>query len=289
METEILKRLINKLRKKTMKNKTMLIIACLVIIIATLVAWSLLGEDIVSTTKEQMEELETTDDLNKDVGNEQGSGITEEEGLIAYYPFDGDAKDYSGEGENATNYGTAYVEGKEGKALGFENRDNYVYAPVDINPASMPQMTMTAWVKAREGSIIVRQVIGNQGDNDDYNRSMGTDFRGGGKGWSCFAGTGKVLGYEPVVADKWTFIATVYNQTAGTVKLFIDGSIYEKEGILADNGNDHILIGAEGVVVEEQSHHFNGVVDEVKIYDYALSDTELNSLYKTGTAKLESE
>ena len=32
-----------------------------------------------------------------------------------------------------------------------------------------------------------------------------------------------------------------------------------------------------------------GVIDEAKIYDYALSDKELNSLYKTGIAKPEIE
>jgi hypothetical protein len=214
------------------------------------------------------------------------SAAATEDGLIAYYPFDEDIKDYSGEEVDATNHNAFFVDGKKGKALKFNGKNSFIHTLVNINPAKMPQMTMTAWVKAEKGSVVVRQIIGN--DNDEYDRTLVTDFRGGGKGWSCFAGDGRVLGYEPVVADKWTFIAAVYDQEAGTVKLFVDGSIHEKDGKMVDEGTSFVLIGARGSV-ENNSHHFKGVIDEVKIYDYALSDKELNSLYKTGITQPKSD
>lgn len=222
------------------------------------------------------------DENNDDEEEVVEEGFTEE-GLVVYYPFDEDIKDYAGDEIDATNHNAYFVDGKKGKALKFNGRNSYIHVPLNINPIPMPQVTMTAWVKAEKGSVVVRQVMGNENNNNEHNRSMGTDFRGGGKGWSCFAGSDKVLGYEPVVANKWTFIAVVYDQNAETVKLFIDGSVHEKDGVLTD-GNDFILIGAQGSD-EKQSHPFNGSIDEVKIYDYALSDTELNSLYKTGIAK----
>ena len=68
------------------------------------------------------------------------------------------------------------------------------------------------------------------------------------------------------------------------MKLFVDGSVYEKKAKIVGGSNNFILIGARGSA-EKQSEYFNGIIDEVKIYDYALFDKELNSLYKTGTAK----
>ena len=239
-------------------------------------------EDALEEEEAYADEKENDEEENDD---EKETISYLEEGLIAYYPFNEDTKDYSGEEKDATNYGAVFVEGKNGKALNFDGENTYVYAPVNINPTPMPQMTMTAWVKAGDSENI-RLAISS--DNGGYDRAMGMDNRQGGQGWSCFAGNGKILGYHPVAVDEWTFLAAVYNQNVGTVKLFVDGSVYEKKAKIVGGGNDFILIGANGST-KLQREFFMGVIDEVKIYDYALSDKELNSLYETGVAKPKTE
>ncbi len=223
--------------------------------------------------------------------DEQGSissdspELSIEEGLVAYYPFNEDIKDYSGKEIDATNHNAFFVDGKYGKALKFNGKNSYVHALVNINPSQMPQITMAAWVKETNGADIM-QVISS--DNSGYDRAIGADIRGAGDGWACFAGDGKVLGFHPLQTSKWTFIAAVYDQEAGTVKLFVDGSTIEKKAKSVGNSNDFITIGAREAS-GRLSEFFNGIIDEVKIYDYALSDTELNSLYKTGIARPISE
>ena len=143
----------------------------------------------------------------------------------------------------------------------------------------MPQMTMAAWVKPDDGSPI-RQIISH--DNSGYDRAMGIDKRGGGTGWSAFCGSGAVLGYHPVAVGEWAFIAAVYDQDAGTVKLYVDGATYEKEGKIVGGGREYIMIGSSGSP-EFPVECFSGVIDEVKIYDYALSNEELSSLRETGS------
>lgn len=228
-------------------------------------------------SKEDVLEEETYED-------EKDPALFIEEGLVAYYPFNEDIKDYSGKEIDATNHNAYFVEGKYDKALKFNGKNSYVHALVDINPIPMPQMTMSAWVKS-EDSEGIRKVICH--DNSGYDRCMGADNRNG-EGWSCFAGDGKILGYSPITINKWTFIAAVYDQTAGTVKLFVDGLTYEKKGKIVGGGNDFILIGANGST-KLQREYFMGAIDEVRIYDYALSNKELNSLYKTGVARPETE
>lgn len=199
-----------------------------------------------------------------------------DKGLVADYSFDGDTKDHSENGNHATNHGATFVSGIKGKALDFDGVD-FVSAPVNINPDVMPQMTMAVWVKPDDGSPI-RQVISH--DDGGYGRSLGIDRRGGGTGWSAFCGSGSVLGYCPVEVGKWTFIAAVYDQDAGTVKLYVNGAIYKKEGTLGA-GQERICIGANPSFME----YFSGVIDEVKIYNRALSADELKSLYETGSAR----
>jgi len=131
-----------------------------------------------------------------------------ETGLVAYYPFDGDTNDHSGNGNDGTTHGATFVSGTSGQALSFDGVDDYVSALVNINPDVMPQMTMAAWVRPDDGSPI-RQVISH--DNGGYARSLGIDHRGGGTGWSAFSGSGSVLGYHPVTIGEWVFVAAVYD------------------------------------------------------------------------------
>lgn len=247
---------------------------------------SITETDIKDETKEDvLEKEEDYADEDKNNDDEKDTASFIEEGLVAYYPFNDDTKDYSSDGKDGTNHGAVFVEGKKGEALKFDGKNDFVYAPVNINPIPMPRMTMAAWVKAEDDTKIRKAVCH---DNSGYDRCMGIDNRQGGQGWSCFAGDGKILGYSSVLVDKWTFVAAVYDQNAGTVKLFVDGSMHEKKGKIVGSGNDFILIGANGST-KLQREYFMGAIDEVKIYDYALSDKELNSLYETGIAKPKTE
>jgi hypothetical protein len=102
---------------------------------------------------------------------------TGEPELVAYYPFDGDTTDQSGNGYDGTNNGATFVSGISKQALSFDGVDDFVNASVNINPDVMPQMTMMAWVQLDDDSPI-RQVISH--DSGGYDRSLGIDSRGGG-------------------------------------------------------------------------------------------------------------
>lgn len=194
--------------------------------------------------------------------------------LLAYYPFNGNANDFSGNGNNATVNGatlTADKFGNTNRAYFFNGTSDYILGPVDINPATMPQMTVVAWARADNGSP-VRQVISH--DNGGYDRSLGIDSRGGGNGWSAFSGSGDVLGFYPVTTGEWVFLAAVYEQNAGTVTLYVNNNRYGEAGVLGP-GFDTFRIGSNPGYGE----YFQGAIDEVRIYNHALSDSEISQLY----------
>ncbi|WP_406661451.1 LamG-like jellyroll fold domain-containing protein [Methanolobus sp. ZRKC3] len=199
--------------------------------------------------------------------------------LVAYYPFDGDVKDYSGNNNHATNNGAVFVSGVKGQALSFDGKDDYVRSPVDINHMhsnrsdNMPQVTLVAWAKADEvrGTVISH-------DDGTFDRTINIDKRGGGVGWSAFTGTSYtwpgVLGFHPVTIGEWTFLAAVYDQDAETVTLYVNDKVYEKKEKKNTRGWDYTHIGSNPT----WDDHFPGDIDEVRIYNCALSQSEINSI-----------
>jgi hypothetical protein len=196
--------------------------------------------------------------------------------LIAYYPFDGNALDQSGNGQHGTVDGAVLSKdryGRAGRAYYFDGASTSIEIPVNINPAVHPQLTMTAWVRADNASPI-RQVVSH--DNGGYDRSFGIDSRGGGTGWSAFSGSAGVVGFHPVDVGKWTFLAVVYDQPNETVRLYVNGTnVYEESGELG-TGWDFALIGTNPSFNE----FFKGPIDEVRIYDRALSGARIQEIYQ---------
>lgn len=172
---------------------------------------------------------------------------------------------------NSTNHGATFVPGYKGQALSFDGLDDYVFAPANINPDVMPQMTMLAWAQSNsdsDGTVI-------SCDDGGYDRTIKIDSRGGGIGWSAFSGSKGVLGYSPVTIGEWTFVAAVYDQDAETVKLYVNGAVIkEGEGML-ESGLDYIHIGSN----PSYGRYFSGTIDEVRIYNCTLSAEEIKALY----------
>jgi len=194
---------------------------------------------------------------------------------VAYYPFDGNANDASGNGNHGTAYGATLTQdrfGNPNRAYLFDGIDDYIYAPVNINPDVMPKVTMTAWVKANDVAS-VRQVIST--DNGGLDRTVGIDNRLSGTCcWSAFIGTGLLLGDRPVNPGEWVFLAVVYDQDESTVKIYVNGDCDQGNGVLGA-GYEYIHIGSNPGYGE----YFNGVIDDVHIYNRVLSDAEILELY----------
>ena len=201
----------------------------------------------------------------------------QQDGLKAFFPLNGDAMDVSGNDRHGQVHRARIVtRGFEGKAYYFYQTGSYIQAPVYINPDEYPRLTMGAWVRVPEQVLAepaVRMVLSC--DNGGYDRGFGLDYRGETFGWSAFCGDKAVLGALPVTPGKWTFVAVVYNQLAGrgqgTVRLYVDNQVLSGTGILG-NGLDYIHIGGNPTYGE----YFEGYIDNVFIFDWALSPKEIN-------------
>ncbi|RJR44697.1 MAG: hypothetical protein C4567_04220 [Deltaproteobacteria bacterium] len=201
----------------------------------------------------------------------------QQDGLKAFFTLDGDAKDVSGNDRHGrVRLARKIKRGLEGGCYYFYQTGSYIQAPVYINPDEYPRLTIGAWVRVPEQVLAepaVRMVLSC--DNGGFDRGFGLDYRGGTYGWSAFCGNKAVLGALPVTPGKWTFVAVVYNQLAGrgqgTVRLHVDNQVLTGQGILG-KGLNYIHIGANPTYGE----YFEGHIDNVFIFDWALSPKQIN-------------
>ena len=204
--------------------------------------------------------------------------------LIGWWKFDETsgiiASDSSGYGNDGVLVnGPEWVQGKVGNALAFDGINDYVKCSIS-NGIPSAELTTAMWIYMRGSKVGFQHPFG-----------LGDDHQ-----WTLFnqqdtntlvfkvketeAGTTflqKAVG-EPGL-NKWFHVAITWNGSAycaylnGTKKWCTNG-----DGLKFTN--DHVTIGSSSWGMEENS--FNGIVDDVRIYNRALSDSEIEELYEEG-------
>ena len=201
-------------------------------------------------------------------------------GLIAFYSFEGNANDVSGNGNNGTVSGATLTSGYEGQGYSFNGSGNYIQIPVNINPGVRPQLTMGAWALSNS-TAPVRAVISH--DDGGYDRNLNMDNRGScgsSACWSAFTGTG-VLAGPAVTTAQWVFLAVRYDANAGTVTLDV-GAARSSLAANPGSGNTITRIGSNPGYGE----YFSGVIDNVFIYDEILTNERIDQIRLGGAGAI---
>ncbi len=195
------------------------------------------------------------------------------QGLIAYYPFDGNARDASGNKYHGIVYGaqlTADQSGNENQAYYFDG-NAAIELPFSINPSTYPELTITAWARLDTLKGFTGYLVSH--DDGGYDRSMlFNDPRGG---WFAFTGSPKTIG--PIPASKaWAFLAVTYNQETNEVTFYVNEGRKHGKG-KSGEGYANTLIGKS----PGHGYPFRGAIDEVRFYSRILSQDELTALMET--------
>jgi hypothetical protein len=216
-----------------------------------------------------------------------------ERGLVGHWTFDGkdigpNILDRSGSGNagnldfgSSGNTATTTAPGRIGQAMEFDGTDDKIgiadNATLDFGTGSF---TVVAWVKAEggDGRIVYKydNVSTTRGFMLLVNASIQADFKLFDTGGSSQANVGG--GPLTDVSDGWHHVVGVRDGTA--TRIYIDG--IEKDnntGATADvSGTTEMRIGAD--IFNDK--WFDGILDDVRIYDRALSDDEITRLYLLG-------
>ena len=219
--------------------------------------------------------------------------VTLEEGLLAYWPFDEEAdntaRDYSGLGNDGIVFGALWTpEGKIGGALSFDGVNDSVRIPDSPSLASAHnQITVAFWIYPTNLSTAWSTVMHRTSATDSwfdwqvYARAVDAKttnnpvFRVDWDFDSVMDTDEEVEGDVVLRTNRWYFIACTYD--GSQMKFYIDatlrGSTTKASGTIPNSGSD-IWIGGNGVWGE----YFSGLIDEIRIYDHALSEEEIQIL-----------
>jgi len=218
------------------------------------------------------------------------SGKPYHQSMVAWWTFDqSDGKtvlDASGNGLNGKLVGDAHLIedlGRPGKVLCLDGEGDWVDCGNDVRLNIISEITIACWVKVRKFDK-PRQTIISKGDNAwRLARVVDAD----GVAFSCSGLTvpdnmyGSVYGRANVNDDRWHHVAGVHDGTR--VYLYVDGKLdvlSEASGNINTN-SCKVLIGENNQARTEQGQDrsFNGFLDDVRVYDYALSESEIITLY----------
>lgn len=79
----------------------------------------------------------------------------------------------------------------------------------------------------------------------------------------------------PNQTDQWYHTAFVYDDFVGEMRVYLNGELVDsKPGVAAIGDGNELHIGGS-----DQGDNFNGYIDEVAIYDYALSEERIQAHY----------
>tara|TARA_R110002049_G_scaffold72490_1_gene186997 strand:+ start:109696 stop:110442 length:747 start_codon:yes stop_codon:yes gene_type:complete len=196
--------------------------------------------------------------------------------LIAHWTGDGTAEDATGNDHHGTLVGnTTYAPGKLGQAFSFDGIDDYITIPTDLalEPAVL---SVAAWIKI--GSGLQTIVDSSHGFVDQQGWALQVN------GTASFAyGNGSTfpeVNSTTVVTDNvFHHVAAVLDGTS--MSIYVDGEL-EGSGIysLAPSPSLRDLrIGSTwGGNPSLAQREVSGLVDDVRVYDHALSLSEIRAL-----------
>jgi len=212
------------------------------------------------------------------------------DGLVAYYPFDGDANDASGFGNHGTVKGatlTADRFGNANSAYQFDGANARIV--VSSNPSLNPsnQLTVAFWLKINRitknswAPIIYKGNDSNPYKKREYavwlNKKQYFHFTSAGDSQDQHC-----LNSDAVQLGEWIFYTGVIDRRNHLMKCYINGArktLQNDSYSSFNNGDEALEFGGKGAKRSWFSS-LDGVLDEIRIYNRALPDIEIQSLYK---------
>ncbi len=209
------------------------------------------------------------------------------DGLVGYWSFDegsgNKVYDKSGNGNDGSllpsGSGPIWTAGKFGSALQFDGTDDYVEVsnPGSINGISKV-LTVSVWIKptsGNQGNHIIDDINGAFGNGGWLFRLNGVAFPYGlsleywQNGASSY--TGAVTASNVLLNNEWYYLTGVININQNYIKIYVNGEEKASNTASGQIGphNDPFRISYPDWGVS--GTYFNGLIDEVRIYNKALT------------------
>ena len=212
------------------------------------------------------------------------------EGLVAHYPFNGNANDESENGNHGTTHGEIQLTSdrfeNDNCAYDFDGINDYIeIEDVEDFYFSNESVTFSIWVNLEDNQNLYRPFICLSGGSSGIHLAKArSGWENGSIYFQIFDGEEGIHilslnGGNSLPLNQWLHIVGVINFEQSNIKLFID-NILQAEGDLTEfdldnSSNLKLLIGK----FPDYEHYHNSYLDDIRIYNRALSEEEIEEIY----------
>jgi len=202
-------------------------------------------------------------------------------GIVAYYKFDGNAADETGNHNGSIHGATFDSNGKVNGCYNFDGVNNYIDS--NYSPSNLTELSISFWLKPEcnppsSAQYVIASTSGGSHDlglryvlpNNTIRGKVRTD-------------SGSAYAYTDAIPDtNWHHIVFTWKQD-GAARIYLDGSLCDMSGAY-DETNTYIdlFIGAVNEGGSLGPYCFNGGIDEVGFWERELSSEEVSELYYYG-------
>ena len=198
-------------------------------------------------------------------------------GLVAYYPFNGNANDASGSGNNGVVYGASLTTNRFGNvnaAYNFAgNGTTYISVPSSPSLVITNTITMAVWIKSKGGGTYGPRIVSKGPPCYEINVSN--------------TGTSPSANFDlqtlttisttiSLAQTNWIYLVGTYD--GQSMKYYTNGVLAAQASITGAIGTNSEPLGI-GENLDDHSDCFNGAIDDVRIYNVALTSNQVSQLY----------
>jgi uncharacterized repeat protein (TIGR01451 family) len=206
--------------------------------------------------------------------------------MVAWYPGDGNANDIQGGNNGSLQNGATFAAGEVGQAFSFDGVDDQVVVPHNANQNTGSQITIDAWVNPSSlghgRTLLQKRSAANIGG---YVFETTAQPLGNNNGLQWVIMIGGVFSSlqtpaNVLTVNAWQHVAATYD--GATMRIFVNGvEVASKAQTGAiDATTDPLVIGRNVVTADD----WQGLIDEVELYNRALSPAEIQSIVNAGSA-----
>ncbi|EDN69641.1 conserved hypothetical protein, secreted [Beggiatoa sp. PS] len=204
-------------------------------------------------------------------------------GLVAHYSLDGDANDQVGQYHGSV-HNAIEVEDRFENPNGAFYFDGQSYISVEDIEAfeETSSISVTFWVSPDAYDDYLNVFGIGDIDTNSEDSTFRAEIQENGF-YGFFGGTSKkirVTGQTMVPVDEWSFIALTHDNSTEQSRLYVNGNLYNvlEDSRIKFSSPTQLTIGV-GFRVDDE-HFFQGKIDDVRLYNRALSKADVQELYK---------
>ncbi len=206
-------------------------------------------------------------------------------GLVAWFPGDGNADDIQGDNNGTLQNGATFAPGEVDQAFSFNGVNQYVHVGGSLGING--NRTITAWVFVNpNGALGLPIITGGATGVGDFFGIAGTSGVCSVGQYELYVDHWGTPCYDSNIAvtpNAWNHVALTYDGT--TLRFYVNGVAGTPvAGSLYNYNINSYDIGGNTIGGSSTKPSFNGLLDEVEIYNRVLSQAEVQAIFNAGSA-----